>query len=64
LLFNFVLAPLLGELTLVTRVLVSTLALTPLMVFLFIPLSTRLLARWLHSTPRSRTRTAESATSR
>ena len=51
LLFNFVCAPLLGELALLPRVLVSTLALTPLMVYLFIPLSTHLLAGWLHSTP-------------
>jgi len=36
-------------LSLVPRVLVSTLALTPLMVYLFIPLSTHLLAGWLHS---------------
>ena len=51
LLFNFVLGPLLNGLELVPRVLVSTLALTPLMVYLFIPLSTHLLANWLHPTP-------------
>lgn len=51
LLFNFDAYPLLGELNMVPRVLVSTLALTPLMVYLFIPLSTHLLASWLHSTP-------------
>ncbi|MDR9750070.1 antibiotic biosynthesis monooxygenase [Pseudomonas sp. SZMC_28357] len=51
LLFNFVLGPLLGELSLLSRVFVSTLVLTPLMVFWFIPLSTHLLAGWLHSTP-------------
>jgi antibiotic biosynthesis monooxygenase (ABM) superfamily enzyme len=50
-LFNFVLGPLLGEMSLLPRVLISTLCLTPLMVYLFIPLSTRLLANWLHSTP-------------
>lgn len=37
----------LATLPLLARVLVSTLVLTPLMVFLFIPLSTRLLAPWL-----------------
>ena len=47
LLFNFVLEPLLGELSLLPRVLVSTLCLTPLMVYFFIPLSTRILAGWL-----------------
>lgn len=51
LLFNAALGPLLSELGLLPRVLVSTLTLTPLMVYLFIPLSTRLLAGWLHSTP-------------
>ncbi|WP_248794814.1 antibiotic biosynthesis monooxygenase [Pseudomonas sp. MWU13-2105] len=51
LLFNFGLAPLLAELSLLPRVLVSTLALTPLMVYFFIPLSTHLLAGWLHSAP-------------
>ena len=40
-----------SELSLLHRVLVSTLALTPLMVYLFIPLSTHLLANWLHSSP-------------
>ena len=58
LLFNVVLSPWLGELGLVTRVLVSTLALTPLMVYWFIPLSTHLLAGWLHSTPEKSLRTA------
>jgi antibiotic biosynthesis monooxygenase (ABM) superfamily enzyme len=48
LLFNFGLGPLLAEL--VPRVMVSTLVLTPLMVYFFIPLSTHLLAGWLHST--------------
>lgn len=51
LLFNFGLGPLLSELDLFSRVLVSTLALTPLMVYLFIPLSTHLLANWLHPSP-------------
>lgn len=51
LLFNFVLGPLLGELSLVPRIMVSTLALTPIMVYFFIPLSTRLLHNWLHAVP-------------
>lgn len=55
LLFNFGLAPLLGELDLFSRVLVSTLALTPLMVYIFIPLSTHLLANWLHPAPSRKT---------
>ena len=50
LLFNFVLGPLLSEMTLLPRVLISTLCLTPLMVYFFIPLSTRLLANWLNGT--------------
>ena len=60
LLFNFVLGPLLNELDLAPRILVSTLALTPLMVFWFIPLSTHLLANWLHPTPPPR-KVAEAA---
>lgn len=51
LLFNFVLGPLLGELSLLSRVFFSTLVLTPLMVFFFIPLSTHLLASWLNPPP-------------
>ena len=51
LLFNLVLGPLLGEMSLLPRVLISTLCLTPLMVYFFIPLSTRLLASWLNTTP-------------
>ncbi|VVO25826.1 antibiotic biosynthesis monooxygenase [Pseudomonas fluorescens] len=51
LLFNFLLGPLMGELDLLSRVLLSTLALTPLMVYFFIPLSTRLLAGWLNTAP-------------
>ncbi|WP_191485648.1 antibiotic biosynthesis monooxygenase [Pseudomonas sp. FEN] len=51
LLFNFGLGPLLAELNLAPRVLLSTLILTPLMVYFFIPLSTHLLAGWLHRTP-------------
>lgn len=49
LLFNAVFGPWLNELALAPRILVSTLALTPLMVFIFIPLSTRLLAPWLNA---------------
>ncbi|MNC84093.1 hypothetical protein D3C75_1384330 [compost metagenome] len=41
----------LATVELVPRVLLSTLALTPLMVYLFIPLSTRLLAGWLQPAP-------------
>ncbi|MGY2198850.1 antibiotic biosynthesis monooxygenase [Pseudomonas gingeri] len=51
LLFNFALGPLLTELELVPRILLSTMMLTPLMVYFFIPLSTHLLAGWLHATP-------------
>ena len=48
LLFQLLAGSALATLPLVAKVLVSTLVLTPLMVFLFIPLSTRLLAPWLH----------------
>ncbi|MBT2311732.1 antibiotic biosynthesis monooxygenase [Pseudomonas fluorescens] len=48
LLFNFLLGPLLSELGMMSRVLISTLILTPLMVYLFIPMSTHLLADWLN----------------
>ena len=51
LLFNFVLGPLLSDMGLLSRVFISTLCLTPLMVYFFIPLSTRLLASWLNTTP-------------
>lgn len=51
LLFNLLFGHWLAALDLVPRVLLSTLALTPVMVYLFIPLSTRLLAGWLHATP-------------
>lgn len=51
LLFNFLLGPLLSDLGLLSRVLISTLILTPLMVCLFIPLSTHLLANWLNGAP-------------
>ncbi|NMY38317.1 MULTISPECIES: antibiotic biosynthesis monooxygenase [Pseudomonas] len=64
LLFNAVLSPLLGELNLVPRVLLSTLALTPLMVYWFIPLSTHLLAGWLHRAPDKTVRTVAPANSR
>ena len=60
-LVNFVLGPLLGELDLAPRVLVSTLALTPLMVYWFIPLSTHLLANWLHPAPTPRKATEAAA---
>lgn len=51
LIFNFALGPLLAELSLLPRILIGTACLTPLMVYFFIPLSTRLLANWLNSTP-------------
>lgn len=47
LLFQALFGGLLVELALVPRILISTLALTPVMVFLFIPLSMRLLGPWL-----------------
>ncbi|WP_236232666.1 antibiotic biosynthesis monooxygenase [Pseudomonas tohonis] len=53
--FNLCFGPWLTDLPLVVRVLISTLALTPLMTYWFIPLSTRLLAFWLNA-PASRTR--------
>lgn len=49
--FNLLFGNWLTALDLVPRVLLSTLALTPVMVYLFIPLSTRLLASWLHASP-------------
>lgn len=55
LLFNALFGNLLGELSLVARILLSTLVLTPLMTYLFIPLSTRLLASWLHAPRRPQT---------
>ena len=61
LLFNFVLGPLLGEMSLLPRVLIGTLCLTPLMVYFFIPLSTHLLAGWLN-TPQARRLPAEPTT--
>ncbi|MBB3230886.1 antibiotic biosynthesis monooxygenase [Halomonas stenophila] len=45
--FQWLLGEALAGLPLVPRVLASTLMLTPVMVFLFIPLSTRLLGPWL-----------------
>ncbi|MNP64430.1 hypothetical protein D3C76_1599240 [compost metagenome] len=49
--FNLLFGPWLAPLDLLPRVMLSTLALTPVMVYLFIPLSTRLLASWLHASP-------------
>lgn len=54
--FNFIFGPLLNELALMPRILVSTMALTPIMVYFFIPLSTRLLANWLNAKPAGRER--------
>lgn len=45
--FNLLFGSTLADFSLVVRVLLSTLALTPLMTYLFIPLATRLLAPWL-----------------
>ncbi|AYF90229.1 antibiotic biosynthesis monooxygenase [Pseudomonas sp. JS3066] len=45
--FNLLFEGALGDLPLALRILISTLALTPLMTYWFIPLSTRLLAPWL-----------------
>lgn len=45
--FNLLFGSWLADLSLVPRILLSTLALTPLMTYLFIPLSTRLLEPWL-----------------
>ncbi|TLP60020.1 MULTISPECIES: antibiotic biosynthesis monooxygenase [Pseudomonas] len=61
LLFNLLFGHWLGALELVPRVLLSTLALTPLMVYLFIPLSTWLLAGWLNAAPKPRTAQARKA---
>ncbi|NBA95010.1 antibiotic biosynthesis monooxygenase [Pseudomonas sp. R5(2019)] len=51
LLFNLLFGHWLAELSLLPRVLLGTVALTPLMVYLFIPLSTRCLAGWLNAAP-------------
>ncbi|WP_417791386.1 antibiotic biosynthesis monooxygenase [Stutzerimonas xanthomarina] len=59
LLFNTLFGGMLGEVSLVLRILISTLALTPLMTYLFIPLSTRLLASWLQRSPRPRVQPAK-----
>ncbi|RUR52044.1 antibiotic biosynthesis monooxygenase [Vreelandella populi] len=47
LIFQWMFGGVLADWSLVPRVLVSTLILTPVMVFVFIPLSTQLLAPWL-----------------
>lgn len=47
LVFQALFGPLLADLALVFRMLVTTMALTPMMVFVFIPLSMRLLRPWL-----------------
>ncbi len=49
--FQLLFGDALATLPLVPRVLVGTLMLTPVMVFVFIPLSTRLLAPWLQGQP-------------
>ncbi|SNS21370.1 MULTISPECIES: antibiotic biosynthesis monooxygenase [Pseudomonas] len=62
--FNLIFGHWLSDFSLVSRVLLSTLALTPLMTYLFIPLSTRLLAPWLHGRRRSTLRPLEAASPR
>ncbi|KPX32764.1 MULTISPECIES: hypothetical protein [Pseudomonas syringae group] len=64
LIFNFLLGPLLNHLDLLPRIMISTAVLTPLMVYLFIPLSTRLLASWLHTTPASPAQSTQSPSPR
>lgn len=64
LLFNLLFGHWLGALDLVPRVLLSTLGLTPVMVYLFIPLSTRLLAPWLNARPVADRHAARSLRSR
>jgi antibiotic biosynthesis monooxygenase (ABM) superfamily enzyme len=49
--FSLLLGDTLASLPVVLRVLCSTLLLTPVMVFLFIPLSSRLLHNWLQRGP-------------
>ncbi|WP_181296307.1 antibiotic biosynthesis monooxygenase [Pseudomonas sp. Q2-TVG4-2] len=61
LLFNLMFGGALSELSLVMRILLTTLALTPLMTYLFIPLSTRLLAPWLQTPPRPHIRHGKQA---
>ncbi|GLK58955.1 MULTISPECIES: antibiotic biosynthesis monooxygenase [Azotobacter] len=51
LVFQWLFGDTLGTLPLFPRILLSTLMMTPLMVFLFIPLVTRLLAPWLNGRP-------------
>lgn len=51
--FNLLFGHWLAELSLLPRILLSTLGLTPLMVYLFIPLSTRCLANWLNAPAKS-----------
>ena len=50
--FNAVFGVWLNELELLPRILLSTAILTPIMVFIFIPIMTYLLARWLHAPER------------
>ena len=55
--FNLLFGHWLAELSLLPRILLSTLGLTPLMVYFFIPLSTRCLSGWLNA-PAKPARTA------
>lgn len=63
LIFNFLLGPLLNPLELAPRIMISTLILTPLMVYLFIPMSTHLLSNWLNKTPSTHEPTGKSVSS-
>lgn len=53
LIFNYLFGDLLAHLPMLPRIALSTLILTPIMVCVFIPASTRLLARWLRGEPRT-----------
>jgi len=62
--FNLLFGHWLAEMALLPRILLSTLGLTPLMVYFFIPLSTRCLANWLNARPSAPARRGESLESR
>lgn len=61
LLFHLSFGAALAELPLLLRILLTTVFLTPLMTYLFIPLSTRLLGRWLKPSPAWRSSTGSPA---
>lgn len=60
LLANFLLHPLTQNWPLVFAVLVNIVILTPLMTYIFLPITTRLLQPWLQAKPRSKRRTQDS----